>query len=319
MELRIPSSRLERRIRLLLRAYPRAYRANRGEEMLGTLLETTPDSRDWPLARDSWSLLAGGLRARRAGNQQPGPATSVRQAVILGLALYLSSAAAELFLPDPLTRAHGTPMLAGSLLAAAVLAVWAGRRTLMVTTVAASLAVLAYYWYSYWAFAGIRQPPFQLVVNWFLPVVPLLLTMLALVRLTRSNGRLPRSWLILACAPPLAMLVTRTAPVLLRPSPAPNWLWDLLPDVFVLLAIPALAWLATDARPALGVTLAFLVSQAVPLAATMQLYIATRQPVASIVQWNGTTIGKLALAVVLTVAMAWLVRRRTRPRPGAPS
>jgi hypothetical protein len=115
------------------------------------------------------------------------------------------------------------------------------------------------------------------------------------------------------------MLVTRTAPVLLRPSPAPNWLWDLLPNVFVLLAIPALAWLATDARPALGVTLAFLVSQAVPLAATMQLYIATRQPVASIVQWNGTTIGKLALAVVLTVAMAWLVRRRTRPRPGAAS
>lgn len=193
MELRIPPSRLERHIRLLPRAYPPGYRADRGEEMLGTLLETTPDGQNWPLARDSWSLLAGGLRARRTSNRQPGPTTSLRQAV--------------------------------------------------------SLAVLAYYWYSYWAFAGIRQPPMPLV----------------------------------------------------------------LPDVFVLLAIPALAWLATDARPALGVALASFVSQAVPLAATMQLYIATRQPVASIVQWNGTNIGKLALAVVLTVAMAWLVRRRTRP------
>jgi hypothetical protein len=185
----------------------------------------------------------------------------------------------------------------------------------MVTTVAASLAVLAYYWYSYWAFAGIRQPPFQLVVNWFLPVVPLLLAMLALVRLTRSGGRLPRSWLLLAGAPPLAMIVARTLPVLLRPSPAPNWVWTLLPDVFMLLAIPALAWLATDARPALGVALAYFVSQAVPLAATMQLYIATRQPVASLVQWNGTNIGKLALAAVLTVALARLLRRRTRPHP----
>jgi hypothetical protein len=315
MELHIPASRLERRARLLLRAYPPAYRADRGEEMLGTLLEATPDGQHWPSALDSWSLLAGGLRARRAGNRQLGPATSLRQAVILGLALYLSLASAELLMPDPLTRAHGTPMLAGLLLAATVLAIWAGRRTLMVTSVAATLAVLAYYWYSYWAFAGIRQPPFQLVINWFLPVVPLLLAMLALVRLTRIGGRLPRSWLLLAGAPPLAMIVARTLPVLLRPSPAPNWAWTLLPDVFMLLAIPALAWLATDARPALGVALAYFVSQAVPLAATMQLYIATRQPVASLVQWNGTNIGKLALAAALTVALARLLRRRTRPHP----
>jgi hypothetical protein len=36
MELHIRPSRLERRIRLLLHAYPPAYRADRGEEMLGT-------------------------------------------------------------------------------------------------------------------------------------------------------------------------------------------------------------------------------------------------------------------------------------------
>ena len=67
MELRIPPSRLERRVRLLLRL-PKGYRADRGEELLGTLLEATPDGRDWPAARDCWSLLAGGARARRASN-----------------------------------------------------------------------------------------------------------------------------------------------------------------------------------------------------------------------------------------------------------
>src|SRR5215469_11069950 len=106
MELHIPASRLERRIRLLLRAYPPGYRADRGEEMLGTLLEATADGRDWPSARDAWSLLAGGIRARRAGNRRLGPATSLRQAVVLGLALYLSWGSAQFFLPDPLTPAH---------------------------------------------------------------------------------------------------------------------------------------------------------------------------------------------------------------------
>jgi hypothetical protein len=317
MELRIPPSRLERRIRLLLRAYPPGYRADRGGEMLATLLEATPDGRDWPSARDSWSLLAGGTRARRASNRQLGPATSLRQAVVLGLALYVSLEAAQFFMGDPLTRAYGTPMLAGFLLAATALAVWAGHRTLMVTTAAASLAVLAYYWYSYWATPAFHHhQPFEWTALQLTPVVPLLLAMLALAHLARRDGRPPRSWLILACAPPLAMLATRVLPLLLRPSPVPGVLWNLLPDVFLLLAIPALAWLATDARPALGVALALVVSQAVPLATFVQVDIAEHEPVASVWQWHQSAdVEKLTIAIVLTVAMAWMLRRRTRPHP----
>ena len=56
MEPHIPPSRPERRICLLLHAYPPGYRADRGEEMPGTLLEATSDFRDWPSARDSNSL-----------------------------------------------------------------------------------------------------------------------------------------------------------------------------------------------------------------------------------------------------------------------
>jgi hypothetical protein len=314
MELHIPPSRLERRIRLLLHAYPPGYRADRGEEMLATLLEATPDGRDWPSARDSWSLLAGGTRARRAANRQLGPASSLRQAVVLGLALYVSWESAAFFMQDPLTGAHGTPMLAGFLLAAAVLAVWAGRRALMITTVAASLAVLAYYWYSYRTMAAGHHLPVRFTVMELTPAVPLLLAMLALVHLTRRDGRPPRSWLILACAPPLAMLVTRALPVLLHPSPDPGRLVEiLLLSVLLLLAIPALAWLATDARPALGVALALAVSEVVPLATLLQIGIAYHGHVGSFWQWASMDVE--AIAVAATVAMAWMLRRRTRPHP----
>jgi hypothetical protein len=206
-------------------------------------------------------------------------------------------------------------MLAGFLLAAAALAVWAGRRALMITAVAASLAVLAYYWYSYLAGPAAHYRPVQFTVIELTPVVPLLLAMLALVHLTRRDERPPRSWLILVCSPPLAMLVTGTLPVLLRFAPAPGVLWNLMPDVFLLLAIPALAWLATDARPALGVALAVGVSEAAPLATMVQANIYDHDRAANLWRWINMDVEKLALAIVMTVAMAWMLRRRTRPHP----
>jgi hypothetical protein len=55
---------LERRCRLLLRAYPACYRRERVEEMLGTLLEASPPGRRWPSFRDARGLIIGGLRVR---------------------------------------------------------------------------------------------------------------------------------------------------------------------------------------------------------------------------------------------------------------
>jgi hypothetical protein len=55
---------LERRCRLLLRAYPAWYRRKRAEEMLGTLLEASPPGRRWPSFRDARALVIGGLRVR---------------------------------------------------------------------------------------------------------------------------------------------------------------------------------------------------------------------------------------------------------------
>jgi hypothetical protein len=55
---------LERRFRLLLRAYPAWYRRERADEMLGTLLEASPPGRSWPSLRDARGLIIGGLRVR---------------------------------------------------------------------------------------------------------------------------------------------------------------------------------------------------------------------------------------------------------------
>jgi hypothetical protein len=57
---------LERRCRLLLRAYPAWYRCKRSGEILDTLLEASPPGRRWPSFRDARALVMAGLRVRSA-------------------------------------------------------------------------------------------------------------------------------------------------------------------------------------------------------------------------------------------------------------
>ena len=80
----------ERRSRRLLRAYPAAYRRERGEEIISTLLEATPAERTWPRPRDARALIVGGVRARAAQNRHLTTADNLRIAVMVGVALYLS-------------------------------------------------------------------------------------------------------------------------------------------------------------------------------------------------------------------------------------
>jgi hypothetical protein len=82
-------TKLERRCRMLMCAYPAAYRQERAEEMLGTLLDTTPEGRTWPLPRDVGALLAGGLRARTASKRRLTLGTNLRTSVCAGVAAYL--------------------------------------------------------------------------------------------------------------------------------------------------------------------------------------------------------------------------------------
>jgi hypothetical protein len=55
---------LERRCRRLLRAYPADYRSHRGDEIVATLLDTTPPGRRSPQLADAADVVVGGLRHR---------------------------------------------------------------------------------------------------------------------------------------------------------------------------------------------------------------------------------------------------------------
>ncbi|WP_330276167.1 hypothetical protein OG205_11390 [Lentzea sp. NBC_00516] len=69
MTLSDPASRLEHAYRRLLRWYPATYRAEREQEMLGTLCEMAEPGQAQPTARERASLLRGAVRAhvREAG------------------------------------------------------------------------------------------------------------------------------------------------------------------------------------------------------------------------------------------------------------
>ena len=76
---------LERRYQRLLLAYPRAYRAERGAEIVGTYLDFAGPGRRWPSPGDAADLLAGGLRQRLRANGADGAVDGLRVAASLAL------------------------------------------------------------------------------------------------------------------------------------------------------------------------------------------------------------------------------------------
>jgi len=131
-------SPLERRCRLLMRAYPAGYRRERGDEIIATLLEATPEGRRRPLARDMRALIMGGLRARAAQHRGLTTAVNLRLAVMAGVCIYLGTVAEgdlDRFVAGEVDRAvpalgsSGWPVLPTGLLMAVVVAVaWLARR-----------------------------------------------------------------------------------------------------------------------------------------------------------------------------------------------
>ncbi|HEY6275182.1 MAG TPA: hypothetical protein VIX86_02515, partial [Streptosporangiaceae bacterium] len=145
-------TRLERRGRLLLRAYPAGYRRERGEEILGTLLEATPAGRAAPLPRDSWALVMGGLRARAAHNRRLSTAASLRLAALLGASVYLSFSASRYLL-------GGWPAApVALLLCVAALLPWLGRRPAVIACVAAACAVVIFHGFAAEAEPALTAP-----------------------------------------------------------------------------------------------------------------------------------------------------------------
>jgi hypothetical protein len=244
---RHPERHLERHSRWLLLAYPRRYRRQRGEEMLGTLLDATPPGRTWPTPRDTAALIMGGFRVR-AGQNQPQPtAASVRQGIVLGAALaliqinvgYLTGLIAFWMhdFPEPFPpRASYQAAFAVAALAA-VAAAWFAPR--IITAGAALVAAALWVWGS----DGIGDGH-----GWVIPAVVALVT---LAILTPARPRLPRSWLWLAGLWLVVNTLPGLAPTrqqLLFPLDAPLHTFS-----WIILAAVAL-WIVVDAR--LGLALA---------------------------------------------------------------
>jgi hypothetical protein len=298
---------------MLLHCYPPAYRHDRGEEILGTLLEATPPGRAWPPQRDAWSLVRGGLAARAARNRQVGLATSLRQAALLGFVLFLSKDAGEQL--QEFSFAHSIavgliPLLAGCLLLAAVAAAWSGRRALtMIAAIAAAPAIAL----REYTFKG--TPFFHLPVSTRAGLIVwlalALVSLAALVALTRDTERPAPTWLSLPGLA-LALLILERFWHYQGSYHIPH---DQLGTIVLAAFIPTLCWLATDARPALGLAVFLLVSEILAVINGTQAALVLNESAGAFWREYGSNLESLAFATAITAAGAWLLRRRTRPHP----
>jgi hypothetical protein len=227
---------LERRCRRLLRAYPRWYRRQRGDEMLATLLEASQPGQRWPSARDVRALIMGGLRVRAGQDQRLTTAANLRLAAQLGAALTLLPLLAANLTSVVLIWTHSYAsnprpgyVLAYTLLGlAAVVAAWFAPRP--VVAVLAGSAAAAWV---YWGDRGMAILPAGFLV---------LLAVLVFL-----GERLPRSWLWLAGG--LFAVNVLQAVLVLRPL---YFLYVLLAlGPWIILGIVVL-WALVDARPAIA-------------------------------------------------------------------
>lgn len=235
-------SPLERRCRLLLLAYPASYRRDRGEEIMGTLLEATPDGRKRPMMRDAQALILGGLRARAAQNRGLSTAANLRFGVFLGVAFFLSLHAFG-YVDDFVTSKLGPTgvpyygpsgwpaLLSGLLIAAAVVMVWAGRRLVVGAAVLAAAAAVCY------SAASQRELVGQLVIK--------LLCLTAVVALARRTERPAGAWLWLIGV----VVAAFTLPGFFQVATYSTYL---ALGLQLCVLVVSLAWIGIDARPAVA-------------------------------------------------------------------
>jgi hypothetical protein len=227
------TARLERRYRRLLRAYPADYRAERGDEIVGTYLDTVGAERRWPHARDVADLLAGGFRQHLRARHGRGLETGAPLAATLALAAGTVLAAFWLLwievYPAPAGHSPAAVAWLAWLAAALVAAVRPGRaaRVAVLVALVATVAVAGA------PLAGQHRPPLLVLV----PQAALGLVGLALPVRPGPAGRL---------LPLLAGLATAAFVLLAGPASALPFAYrwyagDLLPGGGVALLAAGLA------------------------------------------------------------------------------
>lgn len=171
---------LARRYRALLRAYPKAWREQRGDELLGTLLDAAEPGRRRPSARESASVVVQGLRERLGLRRRRSPGAVWSEGLRIGALLVLGEAFAEVLvllyentdLPAVAWYAAAVPV-GGAAIAALVMG-----RTVVAAVLTGVWAVLP---------AGHGELP------WTVMTAVLVLTVLSLV--DRGRRRISAVWL----------------------------------------------------------------------------------------------------------------------------
>jgi hypothetical protein len=304
------AGRLERRARWLLRAYPAAYRTDRGEEITGTLLEAVPPGRDWPPAREAAGLVAAGLRARRAANLRQGLAASLRQVVVAGFAVYLVQlpalglgavvwSARRGHLPFLFWFYEWLFYVLGVLALVILAAGWSGRRGLVAAGAAAAVIAAV-------SFTVIRQEWDLMVVLADFVGPPVVVFLLFARRMERPP--LSLLWLPgLALGMALAGSLANTYPALFAATTAGTTLLSpYTTGLSLVTVLVAVCWLATDVRPLASLVLAFTVSRVV-------YGFAYGRPLVMV--GPAVIILGITASLVAACALAWLLRRRIHASP----
>ena len=308
------AGRLERRARWLLRAYPAAYRADRGEEIIGTLLEAVPPGRDWPPSREAVALAAAGLRARRAANLRQGLAASLRQVAVAGAAVYLAQLPALGLGAVAWSARRGhlwyqvwdyqwLVYVPGALALVMLAGVWSGRRWLVAVGAAAAVTATVCY--------TLMRQQWDLVIVVADFVVPPVVVLLLVAR-RKERPPLSLLWLPgLALAVALAESLAGTVPALFAATTAETTLlYPYTTGLSLVTVLVAVCWLATDVRPLASLIFAFAGSRVV-------YGFAYDRP--------GVMVGSVVIALVIMASLvvvcvlAWLLRRRIHASPPSPT
>jgi hypothetical protein len=289
---------IERRSRWLLFVYPRWYRQQRADEILGTLMEATGPDRSWPSSKDAWALILAGLRVRAGLGQRQTVRTNLSQALLFAAVLVLAAYSAGHLSLGVKELGHSAPLLVPTWLAL-VLGL-------------ATLALIAGVWFSpgkvvavaalISAGLGFFEMLTSHLGDWAIQAIisPAVITVLAL-----RQPRLPRSWLWLAGAWYLVHLQITTATNLAAE------LYYISP--LVVLAV-AIAWCVLDVRPMFAVAVATAVYW---VSYSVQRYCeisnascSTRFSVSRLMEnfwpWEAIAITSLMLAIVAV----WRLRRQ---------
>ncbi|MEN3309842.1 MAG: hypothetical protein V7603_6044 [Micromonosporaceae bacterium] len=248
---------LEERYRRLLRGYPKAYREERSQEIIATLVQLARPGQRYPTIREAVALVLGGLRTRagvhrryRSGDVWAG---TLHLAVLLLLADGAAMMLAESIIMTTRLIANGRLSvlsdlgfpLTTALVCGALLATAASRRA-----VALPLTLLAILTQYLWA-------PNRMTMNGLLWQLPLAAALtVPLLRWHAPASPHPVRWLV---AVPVALIV--------MPSQLPavfsehSWTWILFRNQFWILQAALLGcalWSVVDARAALAAGAAML-------------------------------------------------------------